>query len=114
MNYYWVNSVFSLIKNLMFNIDTAKKAIGITDFKKIDLLEIALTHPSFTNENLQLSPNPRHQQERKYRRLAHLGDAIYGAIVTDYLYHNCPEFNQAALHELKISLVDKKKLSEFA
>lgn len=81
---------------MSINIEAVQQAICIPNFKRIDLLEIALTHPSQIYEN---SNNRQQQdkQERNYRRLAILGDAILGTTVIDYLYQEYPDFNQEKL-----------------
>jgi len=97
------------------NIEAVKNAIGIADFNRTDLLEIALTHPSHIYENQNLNRQQQVQQEREYRRLAILGDGIFNALVIDYLYHRFPNLNQGALtNNWKNSLLSRKKLSEFA
>jgi ribonuclease III len=89
------------------------KVINIPDFRDIKLLEIALTHPSYIYE-LNIDRQSKDLQEKNYRRLAHLGDAIIGAVVTDYLYERFPEYPIGELTEDKQLLVDKVQLSEFA
>jgi dsRNA-specific ribonuclease len=96
------------------NIEAVKQAIALPDFQQTALLEIALTHRSYTNEHPDLIALSPQKQEREYRRLALLGDAILGAVVTDYLYHRFPDLEQGTLSPLKSDLVDRKKLSEFA
>jgi dsRNA-specific ribonuclease len=100
---------------MIVNIEAVKNAIGIADFNRTDLLEIALTHPSYIYENQNLNRQQQIQQEREYRRLAILGDGILNAVVIDYLYHRFPNLNQGALtNNWKNSLLSRKKLSEFA
>jgi len=89
------------------------KVIGIPDFYEIEVLELALTHPSYIYES-NADRQSEDLQEKNYRRLAHLGDAIIGAVVTDYLYKKFPESTQGELTEDKQLLVDKVQLSEFA
>ena len=96
------------------NIEAVKKAISIPDFKQTQLLEIALTHPSRIYENSNLTTQQKDAQEREYRRLAILGDAILGAVVIDYLHQQYPDLNEGKLTELKNNLVSQQKLSEFA
>ena len=105
----------SLDQNISGNIEAITKAIGIPEFNRIELLEIVLIHSSHNNENPDLTPQQRKQREIEYRRLALLGDAILGAVVTDYLYHYYPLLDPDALSKMKSNfLVTKKKLSEFA
>jgi dsRNA-specific ribonuclease len=89
------------------------KVIDISEFPAIEALEIALTHPSFIYES-NVDRETKDLQEKAYRRLAHLGDAIIGAIVTDYLYERFPESTKGELTEDKQLLVDKVQLSKFA
>jgi dsRNA-specific ribonuclease len=98
----------------MLNIEAVKQAIGIPDFKRTELLEIALTHPSHTYEKRHLTQQQKELQEREYRRLAILGDAILGAVVIDYLHQQYPDLNQGRLTNLKSNLVSQKRLAEFA
>ena len=85
----------------MVDIEAVKKKIGIPDFKQTELLEIALTHPSRINENPALNRQQKDQQEREYRRLAILGDAMLSAVVIDYLHQQYSALNQGTLTNLK-------------
>lgn len=91
---------------MTIDIEAVKKAIGIPEFTRTDLLEIALTHPSEI-------PN-QHQQKREYRRLAILGDAMFNAAVVDYLHQRFPNFNQGNITTWKSNLVSRKQAYEFA
>jgi len=98
------------------NIDfeAVKKEIGIYEFKRLDLLEAALTHPSVLNEQKNLTQEQRNLKEREYRRLATLGDAIFNAVVVDYLYHELPDADEQELSELKNSIITREQAGEFA
>jgi dsRNA-specific ribonuclease len=96
------------------SIETVKQAIGIPNFKKTELLEIALTHPSYIYENNNLNQLQKDQQKREYRRLALLGDSILGTVVIDYLYDRLPAENQGTLTNWKSDLVRRNKAYEFA
>ncbi|TBR56628.1 hypothetical protein B4U84_28720 [Westiellopsis prolifica IICB1] len=89
------------------------KVINIPKFNEIKALEIALLHPSYVYES-NADRQTKDLQEKAYRRLAHLGNAMIGAIVTDYLYERFPEYTIGELTEDKQLLVDKIQLSEFA
>jgi len=58
---------------MALNIKTICEIIGIPDFYRKDLLEIALTHPSYTNEHQYLTRQQQRQQATEYKRLALLG-----------------------------------------
>jgi dsRNA-specific ribonuclease len=95
------------------DVEAVKAAIDFPDFQNTTLLEIALTRPFSIDESRGISESPGWQNVN-YQRLTLLGSAILGAVVTDYLYREYPNFNREALSELKSSLVNKKKLAEFA
>lgn len=99
---------------MTIDIEAVKKRINIIDFKQVELLKIALTHPSYIYEITELNRQQQEQQERDYRRLAHLGDALIGAIATDYLYHYYHDLTKSDLTELKQELVSRKQLAKFA
>lgn len=88
------------------------KILDISGLDK-ELIEISLMHPSYLYES-DIDREKKDLQEKEYRRLAHLGDAIIGAIVTDYLYEEFPELEKGGLTEVKQLLVDKVQLSQFA
>lgn len=88
------------------------KIIGISDLDK-ELIEISLMHPSYLYES-NVDREKKDLQEKEYRRLAHLGDAIIGAVVTDYLYEQYSDLAEGELTQLKQQLVGKVQLSKFA
>lgn len=95
------------------DIETVQKKIGIPNFKRTDLLEIALTHPSRIYENYN-NRQQQDRQERDYRRLAILGDAILGTTIIDYLYQEYPDFNQQKITDVKSQMVSRKTCYKFA
>ncbi|BAZ18628.1 ribonuclease III (plasmid) [Calothrix sp. NIES-4071] len=88
------------------------KILDISGLDK-ELIEISLMHPSYLYES-NIDREKKDLQEKEYRRLAHLGDAIIGAIITDYLYEQYPKLAKGELTQVKQLLVDKVQLSEFA
>ncbi|MCZ0905359.1 ribonuclease III, partial [Microcoleus sp. HI-ES] len=74
------------IKHKSVDIEAVKAAIDIPSFQQTKLLEIALNcsySTSYYSDRPEESPA---WQEVKYKRLSLLGGAIFGAVVTDYLY----------------------------
>lgn len=69
------------------------------------LLDRALTHRSFTNEN----PGWDHNE-----RLEFLGDALLGFLVADLLYEVYPDMSEAQMTRLRSQLVDEPQLANFA
>ncbi len=73
-------------------------------FKNLDLLERALTHKSFSNENRELrSPNNE--------RLEFLGDAVLGFVIGEMIYRSFPNLQEGALSKIKAHLVSSNMLS---
>ena len=75
-------------------------------FKDRNLLQSALTHRSYLNENRKW---PLAHNER----LEFLGDAVLELITTEYLYRNFPN-PEGELTNLRSALVNYKMLSEIA
>lgn len=76
-------------------------------FDDKSLLQRALTHRSFLNENPDL---PWLDNER----LEFLGDSILGFITAEHLYHRFPEMKEGDLTSLRAALVRGQTLAEFA
>ncbi len=96
------------------NIEAIQTAIGIANFNRRDLLQIALTHSSYIYENTSLNRQQQELQEREYRRLAILGDSILSTVVIAYLYDHFSNLNQGALTNCKSDLVRRTKVYEFS
>ena len=74
-------------------------------FKRLDLLELALTHRSWANEQ----GIPEH-----YERLEFLGDAVLGVVTAEWLYANHPELPEGELSKHKAQLVNRDTLAQHA
>ena len=70
------------------------------DFKKTQLLELALTHRSVNSSNNE--------------RLEYLGDAVLGFIVAEILYQRFPDASEGLLTRKRASLVKKETLADIA
>jgi dsRNA-specific ribonuclease len=103
-----------LIKIKKVDIEAVKAAIDISSFQQTKLLEIALNCRYYTSDFSNRPEESPAWQEVKYKRLSLLGGAIFGAVVTDYLYREYPELAADAISTLKARLADPKKLAEFA
>jgi ribonuclease III len=76
-------------------------------FGDIGLLENALTHRSFVNENPAL---PSKDNER----LEFLGDAVLELTITDMLMRKFPDAAEGQLSKLRASVVNEQPLAELA
>ena len=72
-------------------------------FRDVDLLRLALTHPSVAHE--QGAP-VRHNQ-----RLEFLGDAVLQVILTRELYEKFPAFDEGSLTKARAKLVNRRALA---
>ena len=80
--------------------------LGYT-FRDKSILENALTHSSYANENRERG---LHDNER----LEFLGDSILGFVVADYLYRSFPDKPEGELTRIRAALVCEESLHEVA
>jgi len=90
----------------MPDILEAEASLQLT-FSNKALLQRALTHRSYLNEN------PDYPLEDN-ERLEFLGDAILDFITGEYLYHRFPEIAEGRLTNLRSALVRTESLAEYA
>ena len=83
-----------------------EQGLGYT-FRNKALLENALTHISYANENRE-----RHLPDNE--RLEFLGDSILGFVVAEYLYRNFPDKPEGELTRIRADLVCERNLAEAA
>ena len=83
-----------------------EQGLGYT-FRNKALLENALTHSSYANENRE-----RHLPDNE--RLEFLGDSILGFVVAEYLYRNFPDKPEGELTRIRADLVCERNLAEAA
>jgi ribonuclease-3 len=83
-----------------------QEILGVA-FKDPSLLEQALIHSSYINENpgLALTSN---------ERLEFLGDAILGSVVAEKLYQDLPSFTEGEMTKLRATLVRRDTLAQAA
>ena len=90
----------------MVELATLQQILGIR-FKELSLLEQALIHSSYVNENpgAALISN---------ERLEFLGDAVLGMIVAQKLYQDLPNSAEGELTKLRSALVRRSALASLA
>ncbi|HJX37792.1 MAG TPA: ribonuclease III [Anaerolineae bacterium] len=88
------------------NLDQLRKTIGI-EFQDETLLQQALVHRSFLNENPDFAL-------RSNERLEYLGDALLDFIVGDYLYQRYPEMDEGELTGLRAGIINGTGLARLA
>ena len=82
-----------------------QKRLGYT-FKKPELLELALTHPSVSHELAEKMENNQ--------RLEFLGDAVLQLIISAELYKRFPTRDEGSLSKARARLVNREALAERA
>ena len=85
----------------MLNFAEIEDKINYT-FKNKSLLETALTHTSYSNEN----------GVESYERLEFLGDSILGFITAENLFSLHPDYSEGELTKLRASLVCEASLAK--
>lgn len=76
-------------------------------FQDVELLDNALIHRSFVNENPDLAA-------RDNERLEFLGDAVLGLCISDTLMEAFPGHAEGQLSKIRASLVNEQSLAELA
>lgn len=87
-------------------LEELERIIGYK-FQTIGVLQEAITHSSFANEN-------RNQQMKDNERLEFLGDAILDLIVSEYLFKKHPEMPEGDLSKIRASIVCEASLAKVA
>lgn len=88
------------------DIEGLQDILGIT-FKNEALLEQALVHDSYVNENPQLAPVSN-------ERLEFLGDALLGLVAAEKLYLDFPHYTEGQMTRLRAGLVRREALARMA
>lgn len=76
-------------------------------FVNIHLLDKALTHRSFVNENQSLDLKDN-------ERLEFLGDAVLDLCISDMLMREFPEYTEGQLSKIRASIVNEQPLAQLA
>ncbi len=86
-------------------METLEAKLGYT-FQDRRLLENALTHSSYANEN--------HSPSGSNERLEFLGDSVLGMVTADFLYRKHPDLPEGELTRKRAALVREESLVEVA
>lgn len=86
-------------------METLEAKLGYT-FRDRRLLENALTHSSYANEN--------HSPSGSNERLEFLGDSVLGMVTADFLYRKHPDLPEGELTRKRAALVREESLVEVA
>lgn len=87
----------------LVDLDTLQQVLGISFFR-LSLLEQALVHSSYINENPKFSLISN-------ERLEFLGDAILGEVIAEKLYRDFPFFDEGKMSIIRAALVRRDTLA---
>lgn len=90
----------------MANLVSLQESLGVF-FNNPSLLEQAIVHSSYINENPGFAPFAN-------ERLEFLGDAILGFIIAEKLYQEFPDLTEGELTKLRSALVRRDTLARIA
>ncbi|MFC1988780.1 ribonuclease III [Chloroflexota bacterium] len=93
-------------KPVLADLATLQQTLGVS-FKDVSLLELALVHSSYLNENPGLASVSN-------ERLEFLGDAVLGLVVAEKLYRDYPQFSEGEMTRLRAALVRREMLDRLA
>jgi ribonuclease III len=89
--------------------------LGLDPGQPWSKLAIALVHTSALNEDTSLKPEERQRRRREYFRLAHLGDALLSAVVSEHLFDQLKGgLTKEKLHELRSEICSREELAFLA
>jgi ribonuclease-3 len=88
------------------DLSSLRDTLGIA-FGNIALLEQALVHRSYLNENPGLAPSSN-------ERMEYLGDAVLGLIIAEKLYRDYPALDEGEMTKLRSALVRRETLARIA
>ena len=90
----------------MADLATLQEILGVS-FNDPSVLEQALVHSSYINENPHFAPTSN-------ERLEFLGDAVLDIVITERLYHDLPSSAEGELTKLRADLVCRDTLARIA
>ncbi len=90
----------------MTDLPSLQQTLGVS-FNNPALLEQALVHSSYINENPSSAPASN-------ERLEFLGDSILGFIIAEKLYQDFPQFTEGRMTKFRAALVRRSTLARVA
>lgn len=90
----------------MASLDKLQSTLGIR-FNNPAVLEQAVTHSSYINENPSYSAGDN-------ERMEFLGDSLLNLVIAEVLYRDFPSLPEGKLTEMRVSMVRQEKLADKA
>jgi ribonuclease III len=111
----------NLVLSLQFNnVNSSKLSLAITllgldSTQPWSKLAIALVHTSALNEDTSLKPEEKRHRKKEYFRLAHLGDALLDAVVSEHLFDQLEGgLSKEKLHKFRSKICSRAELALLA
>lgn len=86
----------------MIDLEACQKILGY-QYQNLDLLDLALTHRSYLNENKNIN--------QSNERLEFLGDAVLELVTSNFLFLKFPDMPEGKLTNLRSKIVQTKTLA---
>ena len=90
----------------MVDLGAVQQTLGVS-FNNLSLLEQALVHSSYVNENPALASISN-------ERLEFLGDGVLGFVIAERLYQDFPQYAEGEMTKLRADLVRRDTLARMA
>jgi len=100
---FWLFKEGNLV---LVDLAALQQILGVS-FNDVSLLEQALVHSSYINENPGFAPAAN-------ERLEFLGDAVLGLVVAERLYQDSPHLAEGEMTRLRATLVRRDTLARIA
>jgi dsRNA-specific ribonuclease len=91
------------MQTMQWNSKAVEDKIGI-QFKRSEILFLALVHPSYAQQNNKI--------DEDNQRLVSLGDTVLNLVIVDYLYYNFAHLEVTKLEQLRDKLVESSRLTK--
>jgi ribonuclease-3 len=91
---------------VLLDLNTLQQALGIS-FQDLSLLEQAMVHSSYSNENPAYTTLSN-------ERLEFLGDAVLGFLIAERLHHGFPRLSEGEMTRLRAAIVRRSCLARIA
>jgi ribonuclease III len=101
------------IMQLDIKLSKAKLAIAISTFQQEDLLRIALIDLSTLNQ-AGISQSERENYTKQYQRLAIIGDALFDAVLINYLFEVNHQLSNEDIDNWRKKVATRESLTKFA
>jgi dsRNA-specific ribonuclease len=91
------------------DVEYLKHRLNLPLLQRHGLIKLAVCHGSYINECYSQDPLRRETLQREIKRLAHIGDSIMNAAITDYFFHCLLEAGQGELTSRARPLKERRR-----